>query len=87
MGRGTGHICQPPPEPKMTVDELLAKLDAEYDRLAADLPEHYEAYGRFRYSYPQDTGYQSDKYDLDRKLARQKEIRSVQNDIRTEERR
>ena len=33
----------------MTVDELLAKLDAEYDKLESELPEHFLAYGRFKY--------------------------------------
>ena len=68
----------------MTVDELLAKLDAEYDRLESELPAHYLAYRRFRYTYPTDTGYHSDKYDIERKRARQGEILSFQNDIRRE---
>ena len=68
----------------MTVDELLAKLDAEYDKLESELPEHFLAYGRFKYSYPTDTGYQSDKYEIDRKHKRQNEIRDTQYAIKRE---
>jgi hypothetical protein len=71
-------------ETKMTVDELLAKLDAEYERLESELPAHYEAYGRHVHWYKDSTGYQSDKYDLDKKIARQTEIRSIQSEIRHE---
>lgn len=86
VGAGKFQIPYQTPEPKpMTVDELLAKLDAEYGSLESELPAHFLAYGRSCYSYPKDTlSYQSDKYEIDKKIARQKEIRNIQNLIRWE---
>jgi hypothetical protein len=68
----------------MTVDELLSKLDAEYDRLESELPAHFLEYGRFKYSYPTDTRYHYSKAEIDRILKRQKEIRDSQIQIRKE---
>jgi hypothetical protein len=75
----------PTPEKKpMTVDELLAKLDAEYVRLESELPEHFLSYGRFKYSYPTDTSYHHDKAEIERKQKRQNKIREIQSVIRIE---
>lgn len=43
--------------PPMTVDGLLAKLDAEYERIAGELPAIFERYGRTKYSYPDDRSF------------------------------
>lgn len=47
-------MSEPPP---MTVDELLAKLDAEHKRLSEELPAIFERYGRVRYAYPNDNSF------------------------------
>jgi hypothetical protein len=70
----------------MTVEQLLAKLNTEYDKLEAELPAHYLAYGKYRYWYPGDADeYQSDRREIQNKLARQEEIRAIQYKIRQEE--
>src|ERR1700677_2137457 len=90
MGRGTGHICQPTPEP-MTVDELLAKLDAEYNQLKSELPKAYEDYGRAAYPkikdsvagfYESEIRYEADQ--VERRLARQARIKHIQQLVRFE---
>lgn len=35
----------------MTVDELLAKLDAEFSRLSGRIPELYQTLGEYCYKY------------------------------------
>ena len=70
----------------MTTKELLAKLEAEYTKLESELPGHYLDFGKYAYWYPKDleTVYQTDKYEIGRKLKRQAEIREIQNTIETE---
>ena len=75
----------------MTVDELLAKLDAEYDRITGELPKAYEDYGRAIYPKVQQTVagvYASDcMYERDKikdRETRMERIRYIQQIIRFE---
>jgi len=69
----------------MTTQELIAKLDAEHDKLEAELPEHYLSFGKYKFWYPgNDEAYQSDKYEIRKKLDRQSDIRKIQEVIRSE---
>jgi hypothetical protein len=81
-----------PPEPKaMTVDELLAKLDAEYETLNVELSKAYGDYGRAAYLKVKDSVagfYESEiRYEADqveRRLARQARIKHIQQLVRFE---
>ena len=75
----------------MTVDELLAKLDAEYEQINSALPKVYEDYGRAAYPAIQNTVsgvYASDfayeREQIKTREARKERIRYVQQLIRME---
>lgn len=75
----------------MTVDELLLKLDAEYDKLKSELPKAYEDYGRAAYPKVRDsiTGLYSHElvYERDQiktREARMDYIKVLQSQIRIE---
>lgn len=71
----------------MTVDELLAKLDAEYDNIAGELPELHRVLG-FKFFYnrenPNCWPVTEAHAEIVRKLERQQEIRNLQREIRME---
>lgn len=70
----------------MTTDELLEKLNEEYERLDSELPQAYEAYGKVKYtnenspSIMDPCGYNRhdpiyERDQIEKKLSRQKSIR------------
>ena len=67
----------------MTVDELLAKLDAEYDKLESALPEHYQRLGVSAFSYPEQE-HHSYRYEISSRRDRQSEIRKIQATLKRE---
>jgi hypothetical protein len=56
----------------MTTDELLAKLDAEFNAISGELPAIYEKYGRVKYSYPDDKSFPM--WEIRNRRDRQEEI-------------
>ena len=69
----------------MTVDELLAKLDAEYDKLEAGKPNHYMKIGKhYKVSGEEYWETKDAVQQMDWDIERQTTIRNLQKLIRME---
>ena len=72
----------------MTVDELLAKLDAEWGQISDELPELYQTLGyKFYWNHTAPNCWPAEEARgaIARKFERQNEIRAIQDTLRSEE--